>query len=388
MTGVSSLLLAASGMPMLIFYAIGLLGPDLMVDLYLSPIGLGGLAGIAFGVAAVLSPWAAGWARRLGTRASLVTLFLLTGLSVSLIAAIPGVTGLILGGVLGGAALALATPVGYQSIADEVPPQRATLVLSFQQSGLAAAAVLAGLTFPGLAFDWGWRSALAIWSPVALLLAIQVFTWLPARDAASGHPRPGRLRAPNIRLLLLMLMQCCGGFALAAFVTFFGVYTNLLEVDAERTGLMLAAFGAAGLASGWLFNRAARSLEDESIIIAMLFSLAGLAIALMRLADVESLWLLWLGAIAVGLTLCPTQAIAMNMLIRDARFGGASAVRGLLSMAFLGGAAAGPACFGWVMTHTDGFGSAWLILIAVLLLGCLLGIRLMHVRKPGLVTVE
>ncbi|MDO5102347.1 MAG: MFS transporter [Lautropia sp.] len=388
MTGVSFLLLAAAGMPLLVFFAIGLLGPDLMVDLFLDPIRLGGIAGLSFGMAALLSPWAVGWVRAMGNRASLVTLFFLVGVSLSLIAAMPGMLGLILAALCGGTALALSTPVAYQCIAEEVPPQRATLVLSFQQAGLAAAALFAGLTLPGLAFEWGWRSALAIWAPVALLMAIQVFTWLPARQDEGRTMRGHRVRLPNRRLGLLMIMQACSGFVLAAFITFFGVYTNQLDIDADSSGLMLAAFGLAGILSGWLFNRAARSLEDESIIIGMLFSMAGLALALMRLADPESLWLLWLAAIAMGLTLCPTQAIAMNMLIRDPRFGGASAVRGLLSLAWLGGAALGPLCFAWLLTHTERFDSAWLTLVAVLLFGCLLGIRLMHVRKPGLVTVE
>lgn len=388
MTGVSFLLLAAAGMPLLIFFAIGLLGPDLMVDLFIDPIRLGGIAGLSFGVAALLSPWAAGWVRAMGNRASLVTLFLLVGVSLSLIAALPSTLGLILAALSGGVALGLSTPVAYQCIAEEVPPQRAKLVLSFQQAGLAAAAMLAGLTFPGLAFEWGWRSALAIWAPVALLMAIQVFTWLPARHGEGHSHQTLRARLPNRRLGLLMMLQACSGFVLAAFITFFGVYTNQLGVDANNTGLMLGAFGLAGIFSGWLFNRAARSLEDESIIIGMLLSMTGLAIALMRLADPESLWLLWLAAVAVGLTLCPTQAIAMNMLIRDPRFGGASAVRGLLSLAWLGGAALGPVSFAWVLTQTERFDSAWLTLVALLLLGCLFGIRLMHVRKPGLVTLE
>ncbi len=385
MTGVSSLLLAAMGVPMLLFYAIGLLGPDMLVDLGLSISTLGWLCTAVFAPAALLSPWAGGLAHRLGTRAALVSLFLLAGVSLSLVAALPGLPGLVAALAVGGLAVALSNPVSYQAIAEEVPPVRARLVLAFKQSGIPLMAALAGLTLPALAFDWGWRTALAIWSPIALLLAIQVFTWLPARQA--DEPRPlgrGRLRAPNRFLLMLMGIQFCAAVALASFVVYFGVYADFLGLPAERIGLMLAVFGAVGLLSRLAFANASERLDDESLVLGMLLSQAGLALALMRLDDGQQQWLLWLGVVGIGLTLGASHAIAMNMLLRDRCFGGASAARGWLALGYFSGFAVGPAALGWFLgAEPDAlrYDGAWLLLVAVLLMGCLLAIRLLHMRR-------
>ncbi|MDO4904910.1 MAG: MFS transporter [Lautropia sp.] len=385
MTGISSLLSAAMGLPMLSFYGIGLLGPDLLVDLNLSVSELGSMSAVVFGPAALLSPWAGRLTRRLGTRATLVTLFILVGLSLSLLAVLPGVAGVVVALACGGIALAFGNPVSYQSIAEEVPPVRARFVVACKQSGIPLMAMLAGLTLPALAFEWGWRTALATWAPVALLLAIQVMTWLPTRQASTSWGIGQRMKLPNRFLWLLMGIQFCAAVGLASFVVYFGVYADRLDIAVQRVGMMLAVFGAVGLLSRLAFSKASDRIEDESLVLGMLLSQAGLALALMRLDDGQQYWL-WLGMVGMGLTVGATHAIAMNMLIRDRCFGGASAARGMLAAAYFAGFAIGPAAFGWYLgAEPDArqFDSAWLLLIAVLLCGCLMAIRLLHLRRKA-----
>lgn len=384
MTGVSFLMLAAMGMPMLLFYSIGLLGPDLLVELDLSRAQLGWIASASFIVAAALSPFSPWLARQPGIRAGLLVLFLLTALSLALAALLPGLPGLLLALVCAGVALALGNPLAYQTIAQAVPASRAPLVLAFKQSGVPMAALLVGVMLPALAFDWGWRIATAFWAALPLLMGVQVFSWIQPQPPGRQVLASKRLHLPNRLLLVLMAIQCCAGMALAAFIAFSGVHTQLLDARIETAGLLLASFGATGVLARLAFVRASARVEDSSLLLGTLCALAALSLALMRQADPASTELLWLGVIGMGMTLGACHPIAMNMLLLDRSFGGASVSRHWLSFGWFSGFAIGPAVFGAWLDHAEGsFRSGWLLLIAVLLAACLFAIGLMYLRKAG-----
>jgi MFS family permease len=102
---------------------------------------------------------------------------------------------------------------------------------------------------------------------------------------------------------------------------------------------------------------------------------------LTSLAAPGSHWPLWAGALGMGLTAVATNAIAMSMVLRDPGFGSPAPAAGLLSVGFFGGFALGPPLFGLVQNGPWGFAYAWLVLIGVLLLGCLLCLLLTQVRQ-------
>lgn len=142
------LLMMAMGMPMMIFYAIGILGPYLITDLEISRQQLGWLTTSTFGLAAILSPWAGALVQHIGTRTGLVSIFLLVGLSFSLMAILPGFGGLITALLLCGIAQSLANPATNQAIAQGVPASRKAGVVGLKQSGVQASALLAGVALP------------------------------------------------------------------------------------------------------------------------------------------------------------------------------------------------------------------------------------------------
>ena len=88
-SALAALLTCAMGLPMMIFYALGVLGPQLIADLGIDREHLGWLTTSAFGLAALLSPWAGALVARIGSRNGLLALFLLVALSFSLMAVLP-----------------------------------------------------------------------------------------------------------------------------------------------------------------------------------------------------------------------------------------------------------------------------------------------------------
>ncbi|CAM5209092.1 hypothetical protein CDEN61S_03836 [Castellaniella denitrificans] len=380
LVGLSLLLVMAMAMPMMIFYAIGILGPSLIFDLGMSRQELGLLTTSTFGFAAVLSPWAGALVQRLGTRSAMVGLFLLVGLSFALMVVLPGFGGLVTALLFCGVAQSLANPVTNQAIAQQVPPARKAGVVGLKQSGVQAAALLAGVALPPLVLMWGWRGALATWVPVALVMAALVALWVRPGGPAAQR-RSLRVNAPNARLGMLMAIQLCAGLALSSFMTFLGVYADQLEVSQQTIGAMVGSFGVMGILSRVLLTPMGDRLSDESILLGVLFMLAGVALMIMRLAGPQLHWPLWLGVIGMGLTVAASNAIAMSMLLRDERFGGAATSAGMLSAGFFGGFAFGPPAFGWLLVRTDDFMAAWLSLAAILAVGALLCFVLLHMRR-------
>src|SRR5690606_9687108 len=100
----ASLMTLAMGMPMMVFYAIGVLGPQIIQDLGISREQLGWLTTSTFGLAALLSPWAGALVQRMGNRQGLFLLFLLVAMSFSLIAVLPGFWGVLMALLLCGLA--------------------------------------------------------------------------------------------------------------------------------------------------------------------------------------------------------------------------------------------------------------------------------------------
>lgn len=380
--GLAWLLTLGMGMPMMIFYAIGVLGPQLVADLGIARERLGWLTASTFGLAAILSPWAGVVVQGLGTRSGLAALFLLVGASFGLMAVLPGFWGIVVALLFCGVAQALANPATNQAIAQIVPAGRKAAMVGLKQSGVQASALAAGLLLPALSGALGWRGALALWVPLAAAMACLTFRWLPAPGPLSAG-RGFRLQRPNGWLAMLMAIQFCAGLALSAFITFVGVYAHQLGVSAGAIGAMVGGFGVMGMLSRLLLTPLGARLRDESVLLCLLFLLAILALLAMRQAAPDAHWPLWAGMLGMGATVVATNAIAMSMLLRDPRFGGAAVSAGVLSLGFFGGFAFGPPLFGGLLAGQGGFAGAWLLLTAALAAGALLCVGLYGLRRSG-----
>jgi len=374
----AALLTCAMGLPMMVFYALGVLGPQLIADLGIDREHLGWLTTSAFGLAALLSPWAGALVARIGSRNGLLALFLLVALSFSLMAVLPGFVGVVVALSFCGVAQALANPATNQAIAHTAGAPKAALV-GLKQAGVQLSALITGLALPALSAALGWRLALACWVPLALLLAL----WVPGRVAApAAGPRPPlRLAPANGWLLRLMAIQACAGLCLSSFITFFGVYASSLGVSAGSIGLMVSCFGLMGIFSRLLLTPLGSRLRDETMLLGGLFLFGLLTLLVMQQASSTNHLPLWLGVIGMGLSLVASNAVAMSTLLRDARFGGVASSAGMLSLGFFGGIAVGPPVFGVLLRQPGGFAAAWTLLLFALCLGAILCRNLYRARR-------
>jgi predicted MFS family arabinose efflux permease len=369
-----------------VLYAISTLGLLLSEDLHFKTDLLGYLIMSSFGIASLLSLWAGGVVDKLGSRYSLIMLFIVIAIAFSLIISVQSFNGLMLAVAVCGIAQALANPVTNLLIAEQVPLKKKASVVGLKQSGVQLAALFAGLVLPSIAFAYGWRLSFGIIIPLALLFACSTPFITPKQH--QNKSQGFKTSAPKSLLLLLMSVQFCVGISLSAFVTFLPVFATQQSMSLRVAGSLIAVFGVMGIISRILLTPLGSKLKDESYLLLALIAITAIAMGVTMQATPTSHWQLWAGAIGVGLTAVATNAIVMSMLIRDAKFGVVTKASGFVSVAFFGGFALGPPLYG-NLVHYSGFALGWSTLIGVLIVGCLMTLCLAMARKHNLdITTE
>lgn len=362
----TALLLAAMGMPMMVFYAVGVLGPEIMRTLQLPVAALGWLTTATFGVAATASLVAGPLVSRIGVRCSLLALFVLVALSFGLIRMTSGFYGLLMALLVCGLAQALANPSTNQAIAHWADPERKAFLVGLKQSGVQLSALLAGALMPLLAGWFSWQDAFLFWVPVLIVLVLLGARMIPS-DQSDRPSRPISVIRPNRALILLALVQLGVGLTLSSFMTYLGVFAAEMGVSPSSVGLMVILFGVTGVLARTLLTPLARNWPDESLMLGVLIVGACVALSVMQLTTQAYHLPLWSAVTGIGATLVATNAIAMSMLLHDPGFGEVPRASGWLSAGFFTGFALGPPGFG-ALVATWGFTIALWGLVACLLL--------------------
>lgn len=374
-----ALLLAAMGMPMMVFYAVGVLGPEIMRTLQLPVAALGWLTTATFGVAAAASLVAGPLVSRIGVRRSLLALFVLVALSFGLIRITSGFYGLLMALLVCGLAQALANPSTNQAIAHWADPGRKAFLVGLKQSGVQLSALLAGALMPLLAGWLSWQDAFLLWVPLLIVLALLGVRMIP-RDQGGRSSRPMSVMRPGRALVLLALVQLGVGVALSSFMTYLGVFAVEMGVAPESAGLMVMLFGVTGVLARTLLTPLARNWPDESLMLGVLIVGACVALSVMQLTTPAHHLPLWSAVTGIGATLVATNAIAMSMLLHDPAFGEVPRASGWLSAGFFTGFALGPPGFG-ALVATWGFTTALWGLMACLLLALIAVVMLSEHRR-------
>lgn len=374
----------AMALPMLVLYAIGALGPQLVTEVGVDRTELGLLPATGFAVAAVLSLWSGRIVDRAGTRGAGAALFAVVAVSFAMMALAGGLGLLVVAVAACGIAQALANPVTNRIIAERVPARARGAVVGIKQSGVQLAALVAGVGLPPVAAVWGWQVAFACVPPVALACLIATLR-LPhtvpdtARrpGTAGGRPLPA---APGRALGALLALQLCLGAGLAAVTTFVPLYAHQDLGASERHGaLVLAGFGVSGVVSRVLWTSVAGRREDPSglqLMLALLAAIAAGALWLSSVVPAGGLTLVWAGAIGVGATAVAANAVSMLSVITDRRFGPVGHASALASSGFFAGFVVSPPLAG-LLADTAGFGATWVLVMGAFLLatGCAAALR-------------
>ncbi|EQD82704.1 putative MFS family arabinose efflux permease [Saccharopolyspora erythraea NRRL 2338] len=372
------ILTLAMALPMLLLYAIGVLGPVLVSDLRISRSTLGSLTAVCFAVAAVLSLWAGQGVGRIGARNATIALFGVVALSFGLISVSTSFAMLVVGVALCGLAQALANPATNKVIALHVAPERRGSVVGAKQSGVQLAALVAGAALPTAAVLLGWRGALALVIPLSLVALAVSWSVIPGEQAAPRAAGWSKLVRPNAKLRWLMLYQLFLGAGLAAFTTFLPLYaTEQLATGERQAALMIAGFGIAGIVAriGWT-SLAGKLAEPHGLLLGL-----ALAAAVFVGAVWASGWFgllpAWIGSIGIGATAVAANAVCMLAVVRDRSYGQVTHASALASLAFFSGFVVSPPLVGAVADAAGGLGSAWPVLALELVLagGCAVGLR-------------
>ena len=373
--GLVVVLTLAMALPMLVLYAIGALGPQLVTDLGVRPDELGALPAGAFAVAAVLSLWSGRIVDRMGTRGAA------RHCSSSSPSRLPRWRSPVASGCSSSPSRRAgslrpwptrsptgSSPIGY-------PPKPGARWSGSSSPGCNSPPWSpASGCHPWLRCGGG-RLPSAWVPPVALVCLIATLRLPHAAGGPGIGGAPLRLAAPGRVLAWLLALQLCLGAGLAAVTTFVPLYAHQDLGASERHGaLVLAGFGVSGMVSRVLWTSVAGRRDDPSGLQLMLTLLAAIAAGALWLSSVVpagGLALVWAGALGVGATAVAANAVSMLSVINDRRFGSVGHASALASSGFFAGFVVGPPLAG-LLADTAGFGGTWVLAIGAFLLatGC------------------
>lgn len=342
-------------------FALGVLAPFLRADVGLSRAQLGSLTTVFFLVGALLSPFAGRLVDRVGGRGTLLGMFALSAAGLAGMAAAAGYATLAVAVAVAGIGTALVNPVTNQLIAVHVPRGRQGVITGVKQSGVQAGGFVAGAALPPLALLLGWRGAVLIAAGLALtgVAATRLVVPRPADGGvqvadADRRPPPGRF----VRwLAAYAFLMGAGVSAVGAFLVLYGV--EALGLGEARAGLVVAVVGGVGVVARVVWGRAAERMATSTAPLLVLAATSVAAQALIWAAVAAGTWLLWVGAVAFGLTAASWNAVGMLAIVREVDADATGRASGIVQSAFYLGFVVCPVLFGASVDATGGYDVGW-----------------------------
>jgi MFS family permease len=268
-------------------------------------------------------------AERVGRRRVVTVAYLAYAIASLAAAVAPGIQAFLLCRGLQGAANAFTSPILLAGLADSVPAaERSRAVGTF--AGVQAGGISLAPLLGGLAAEISWRLAFIVPALVALaLIAVP-----PPEGRIDGRQRASFRALWTARMAAL----CTAGFAGYVGMTGLAFLVSLRSVDAfglgaTSRGLLLAAFGAAGMVLGRAAGIAVEHLGHiRAVVIAALVCACAVApLGVARPAAVyAALWLLagagsallWAGLNTVALESVPVNRAGAVSVFAAAKFAG------------------------------------------------------------------
>lgn len=346
---------SANTVSLLPVFLTGAMAVQISRDLTFGTAALGLATAIYRGTGALVSPTLGRLTDRLGVTRSLRLAALLAGTSALGIATFArSWTSLVLWLMLAGCSQGFGRPAANRLLSNNVDPRRLGTAFGFKNSAPPTATIIAGLSVPLIALQFGWRYAFFMTAFLALGVGFFAGRRRPNGTAVSRRlPRDSSTPAPVAnRRLILMLGTALGlGTMTSSVITTFYVDAAVKAGTPEgQAGLILAA--ASGCA---ILSRIGSGILSDRIVKGHLGLCAGL---------------IWSGAVGVGLLALNVPAImSFAALLATAGAWGFNGVfwyaairsspespgtlTGLLAPGALLGSTIGPVLFGWIVERTS-----------------------------------
>jgi predicted MFS family arabinose efflux permease len=354
----TTLATAAMAFSMLPPFLLGTFAPALVQEFGIGRPLLGVLVTAGYGVGALLSLVVGQVVDAIGARRSVVALFSVSTVALSLFALAPHYAVLVITVALGGLPQALSNPATNKMIALAVPPERRGALIGIKQSGVQVGAFAAGLPLAALAEVSSWRAA--VWVAAGCAALAVAATWFLPADP---HPP----RRPSFRISLtaeaavwwLLGFSVLIGSGVAAVNTYVVLFaTQDLSVGAQVAGTLVASLGVAGMIGrvGWS-RFVSRGRTAGKVLVPLGIGAAVSAVVVLGAAYVGAAWA-WVGVLGIGLFGVAANAVSMlavTSLSAQAQLGRNSA---LVAAGFFAGFAIGPPCFG-LLVEAGGYTLGW-----------------------------
>ncbi|MEE8497410.1 MAG: MFS transporter [Acidimicrobiia bacterium] len=366
-------MVAATQMPA----GLGILAPFMRDDLGVSRTQIGILITTAVLVAAVISPLMGRVVDSLGGRRGIVLLFISAGLGLLGLAMTSSYWWMLVPVAIAALAQAFGNPVTNKLIAAHTSPGRRGIVTGIKQSGVQVGIFVAGLTMPVVAAAWGWRWAIGLTVVVPLVGLLMALALLPGDERTVVEDQPdARSEAGRLPEAITFLA------AYGALMGFGAAHTVLIPLFAvEALGMSEQAGGAAagliGFVSlfariGWSRYADAHSRHDLTLAVLAVGSVG--AVLVFMVAQEGAPWLLWIGAIATGVTSSSWNSVGMLAVIDHAGEEQSGRASGIVMFGFLAGWGVAPTLFGWLVDRTDSYTPMWLISVGALGMAAVLAV--------------
>lgn len=351
--------------------SLGIVATFIIDDLNVSRATLGLVIAVNSGVAALLSPSAGRVTDRVGGKAALIGLFLITTVAFAMFGLASVVILLFAGAAVGAVAQSGANPSTNKLIAGHLAPGDRGIVTGIKQSGVQAGIFLGGLTLPSLALVFGWRPAYFMVALIPAFFAIGALVVLP-RDAPSVEHREERNEALPSVITWIAVYGFLMGFAGAVTFLVPLFAEEGLGLDPRVGGLAAATVGFVAFVSRIAWARRSERIGDFWRPLLAMAILAAASSLVLLASEMVAPWLLWPGVVLIGASSSAWNSVGMLAVMDTAGTARTGRASGIVLLGFLGGLAFGPPIYGAIVDRSGSYAGIWVLSAIVAALATLL----------------
>lgn len=378
------LLMLSMTVSTIVIPSLGVLAPFVVDEFDISRAQFGLLITSIAGVTAATSPLAGRAADWLGGRRLVLIASIMIAVSTTGMALAPTLLGVVLIGMATGLPNASGNPAANKIIVDQLPVGQRGTTIGLKQSGVQLGFFSAGMTLPALALRIGWRGSFLVLATFGLIMTAVLWRMLP-----EDPPRPLQVRSenryrhpPDVRLLAVysVLMGAAG----SPVTTFLPLYSQeALGFSPTTAGATVSLLGVVGIGARVVMARAVERIDSFLTPLAGLALMAAASIAVVLLASLWRVELVWAAALLAGVSVVAWNVIANLAAISAVDAPSAGRASGLVNFGFMAGFTVGPAAFGTLVDLRSGYDLAWAAVIAVFLLASVVMGGWTMIRPPA-----
>jgi MFS family permease len=353
-------------------FAFGVLGPELVVDLGLSRTALGLISTVHFVVGGLGSIGAGRLVDRFGARRMMVAAFVSVALALAGMGLAPSYVWLLAGSAASGFALATGNPSTNRAVSERIPAGRRGIIMGVKQAGVQVGAFLAGSLLAPFAQASGWRTALLASAVVPAVGALLALVAVPADGAVTGAtPTADRPRLPSAvrHLAVYAFLMGAGVAAVIAYLPLFAV--ERLALTTATAGAVAAAIGSVGIVSRVAWGAVAERIGSFRLPLTVMGVGAVAATLAIMAAPRVGLWVVWVGAVLMGMSAVTWNTVGMMAVIAEVDVADSGRASGVVLFGYYLGFVPSPLVFGRIVDTTGSYTTGWVVITVVFVVSAL-----------------